>query len=137
MSLGSPALRYCLLSWSNSFLLLDWPVLHEYGRRQTEPSLTEHATVCYTNITLSVIHSTSRSIPSRQNSYILSRSSIGSQLLYVQVVYVEEDEVEAEDPFAPGAEDNGSQGSAEEESGAEDEELQDVDHLYDDDSDCE
>ena len=55
----------------------------------------------------------------------------------VQVVYVEDDEVEAEDPFAPGAEDYGSLGSAEEESNAEDEELQDVEHLYDDDSDCE
>jgi hypothetical protein len=55
----------------------------------------------------------------------------------VQVVYVEEDEVEAEDPFAPRAEDYGSRGSAEEDSDAEDEELQDVDHLYDDDSGCE
>lgn len=48
---------------------------------------------------------------------------------------MEEDEVEAEDPFAAGAEDDGSQGSGEEESDAEDEELQDVNHgdaLYDD-----
>lgn len=65
------------------------------------------------------------------------KEALAYNFCYVQVVYVEEDEVEAEDPFAPGAEYYGSQGSAEEESAAEDEELQDVEHIYDDDSDCE
>ena len=44
-----------------------------------------------------------------------------------QVVYVEEDEVEAEDPFAADQEDGGSQDSGEE-SDEGDEDLQDVNH---------
>jgi len=54
-------------------------------------------------------------------------------LTSIQVVYVEEDEVEAEDPFAAGQEDDRDQASGEE-SDEEDEELQDANHdsaLYD------